>query len=279
MRKDEKTSGSATVVMFAGVAFGVLTAFVQPVLAAPGSRYTACAACAPQELAWAEGEFDQVHLVAAPPGTRNQHPQVVQTEMLTRTLAALRAGNGTAPVLDPDAAASLAQGLAKALAKAGPQQDAIFMVTSKTGGGVLGPRLGNSGRAFVDAEGLNLIFGEAQVEFIGRYRATRMERPFDFGNRERPSKVTIAGDNATSRRSDWVVIPLAAAANASAGTPRLTAPVAPAAAPTAVPVQARDEQYYLAQEARLKALKRLRDQNLIDEQEYQAKRGEILKVW
>lgn len=253
-----------------GSAFCMLTAFGQPAQAVPGSRYTACAVCAPQDLAWGEGEFDQVHLVAAPADARNQHPQTIAPELLARALAALRTGNGAVPLLDADAAASLAQGLSKALAKAGPQQDMVFMVTSRPGGGVLGTRLGNSGRAFVDANGLNLIVAEAHVEFVGRYRATRMERPFDFGSRGTPSKVMLAADNASRRRSDWVVIPIGASAAAL--------PVVATEAARPAPVQ-RDEQYYLAQELRLKGLKRLREQNLIDEQEYQAKRSEILKAW
>lgn len=253
-----------------GSAFCILAALGQPAQAAPGSRYTACAACAPQDLAWGEGEFDQVHLVAAPADVRNQHPQTVASELLAKALAGLRIGNGTASLLDADAAVSLAQGLSKALSKAGPQQDVAFMVTSKPGGGVLGTRLGNSGRAFVDANGLNLIVAEAHVEFVGSYRATRMERPFEFGSRGNPSKVVLVADKASRRRSDWVVIPL----SASAAAP----PVVATEAVRPALVQ-RDEQYYLAQELRLKGLKRLREQNLIDEQEYQAKRSEILKAW
>ncbi|HJV80425.1 hypothetical protein [Noviherbaspirillum sp.] len=78
----------------------------------------------------------------------------------------------------------------------------------------------------------------------------------------------MAADHAVRRRKDWLIFPLAAAAAPESR--------APALAPQAVE---RGERYYLAQEARLKGLKRLREQNLIDEQEYQAKRSEILKAW
>lgn len=244
----------------------------QPVQAAPGTRYVACASCAPQDLAWGEGEFDQVHLVAAPGDARNLHPQAVSVEWLTKALAALRLGSGNTLLLDADSAATLAQGLSKALSKAGSQQDAAFMVTSKPGGGILGTRLGNSGRAFVDARGLNLIVAEAHVEFVGKYRATRMERPFDFGSRAKASQVSLAGDGVSRPRNDWVVISLTAPVGAVSAAP-VSMP-----APQASPVE-RNEQYYQAQEARLKALKRLREQDLIDEQEYQAKRSEILKAW
>lgn len=255
----------------AGMAIVLCALLAGNIHAAPGTRYTACASCAPQDLAWGEGEFDQVHLVAASGDVRNLHPQVVSTEMLGRALAGLRVANG-APLFDPDAAATLATGLGKALAKAGPQQDAAFLVTTKPGGGVLGTRLGNSGRAFIDSRGLNLIVAEAHVEFVGKYRATRMERPFDFGSRAKASPVTLAVDSPGRQRNDWVVIPLNGSVTAERGVP------APVPASLAVPAE-RNEQYYQAQETRLKALKRLREQDLIDEKEYQAKRSEILKAW
>lgn len=265
MRKRQKSA----LAILAGSLCAALAAVAVPAGAAPGSRYTACANCSPRDLAWGEGEFDQVHLVASQAGARNLHPANVPVEVLARGLAGLR--NGNARLFDDDAAATLAQGLSKALAKAGPQQDALFMVTSKINGGVLGTRLGNSGRAFVDGEGLNLIVGEAHVEFVGSYRATRMERPFEFGSRDKASKVVLSSDNARNRRHDWLIVPLQVSSQQPA-RPAIQepAPVAPAQ---------RDEQYYMAQEMRLKSLKRLRDQNLIDEQEYQAKRSEILKAW
>ena len=117
-----------------------------------------------------------------------------------------------------------------------------------------------------------------------------MERPFDFGSRSTASKEVLTAGGLQKPRPDWVVIPLSASAPAlvapaqqgiSAGMP-VAVPVAgsmaaPAAAPAAPAV--RDEHYYAAQEQRLKSLKRLREQDLISEQEYQQKRGEILKSW
>ncbi len=268
MKKSIQQESCTRAKVIAGAALCLLFVAGQPVQAAPGSRYTACASCSPKDLVWGEGEFDQVLLVTAPGDARNRHPQALPVDWLSQAVAGLRLGNDTVPLLDENAAASLAQGLSKALAKADPRQDAVFLMTSKPGGGLLGTRLGNSGRAFVDEHGLNLIFGEAHVEFVGRYRATRMERPFDFGIRDKASTVTLAADHAVRRRKDWLIFPLAAAAAPESR--------APALAPQAVE---RDERYYLAQEARLKGLKRLREQNLIDEQEYQAKRSEILKAW
>ncbi len=53
-------------------------------------------------------------------------------------------------------------------------------------------------------------------------------------------------------------------------------PVAPAAAPPAAPAVPRGAAFYEEQEQRLRTLKRLRDNGLISEDEYQAKRREIL---
>lgn len=271
MKKAIREASIATLRAVVGATVCTLL-LAQPAAAAPGTRYAACPGCAPKDLAWGEGEFDQVHLVAAPADARNLHPRELSVEWLAKALAGLRLANGNQQLFDADAAVRLAQGLAKALSKAGPQQDAGFLVTSRPGGGVLATRLGNSGRAFVDARGLNLIVAEAQVEFVGKYRATRMERPFDFGSRAKASSVSLVTDKLVKERHDWVVIPLSASVAEERGM-SAPAPLQPAA-----PVE-RNEQYYQAQEARLKALKRLREQDLIDEKEYQEKRREILKAW
>jgi hypothetical protein len=62
----------------------------------------------------------------------------------------------------------------------------------------------------------------------------------------------------------------------AAAAPAPSAPPTPAAAP-AVP-RTRDAAFLAEQEERLKTLKRLRDQNLITEEEYQQKRREILQL-
>jgi hypothetical protein len=73
--------------------------------------------------------------------------------------------------------------------------------------------------------------------------------------------------------------PPAAATTANPAAPPATPFVAPApavpAAPAAAPV-AHDKAWYDQAETRLEALKRLRDRNLITEDEYQKKRREIL---
>lgn len=245
--------------------------------ATEGSSYEACPSCVPRDLAWNDGEFDQIYLSTGS-APANQQPHVLAVDIVSRALSLLKVEGKSAPVavFDDDSARNLARGLAAALAKAGPQQDALFFVVSKGSSGLFGTKLGTSGRAFVDQQGLNIVFGEARVDFIGRYRATRLPRAFGFGSRTAASPVRLAADGMRHVRSDWVVVPLAA----SAAPAVLMAPAQPVqmiAAPAAPVVQ--DDKYYAAQEERLKSLKRLRAQDLISEQEYQAKRADILKAW
>lgn len=246
----------------------LLASAFQP--AAHASTYVACPSCSFQSLAWSEGEFEQVHLVANGGVGGNVHPQALPVDGLSKALITLRTKSGgvAKPLLTQEGAASLARGLAAALSKATPQQDLLFMVTTaESGSGLFVNRLGNSGRAFMDKNGLNILLAEAHVDFVSAYRGTKKARAFDFGTRGSASGATLEGAGMANPRGDWVVLPIAAM--------RAQAPAAAAAALPAV----RDEQYYAAQESRLKALKRLRDQNLITEEEYQGKRNEIMKDW
>ncbi|MEB0137194.1 hypothetical protein QN362_17820 [Actimicrobium sp. CCC2.4] len=245
--------------------------------AVEGSSYEACPSCVPGDLAWNDGEFDQIYLSTGN-APANLQPHVLAVDSVSRALALLKVEGKNKPVavFGDDSARNLARGLAAALAKAGPQQDVLFFIVSSGNSGLFGSKLGNSGRAFIDQHGLNIIFGEARVDFIGRYRATRMRRAFDFGSRTAASPVRLAADGMHHVRSDWVVVPLMTPVQT--GTPAvLMAPALPVQMMAAPVVQ--DDKYYAAQEERLKSLKRLRAQDLITEQEYQAKRADILKAW
>lgn len=268
------------------------------------SRYEACPRCEPKNLVWSAGQFDQVYL--APGASRNAHPRSLNAEPLARLLNRItQSVNGKSlPVLGEDAANELARGLVAAIGKADAQQDVLFFMSSRGNSGMFANRVGHSGTAFVDEQGLNLIFGEANVDFFTAWKASHIARPFDFGSRARASKVLLAGEGMAHPRADWVVIPLGTPAAVAPPPPPLTvggpATVqavgditnyqsvgnAPAAAPARMaapaqnPVSAggeRGEAFFQAQEARLKGLKRLREQGLLSEDEYQAKRKEILK--
>jgi hypothetical protein len=100
----------------------------------------------------------------------------------------------------------------------------------------------------------------------------------------------VQSAGATNARPDWLAIPLQGAAPASAAAApavpaALAAPAAPAAIAPAVaapaPPPARkalDAAAVEDIERRLEVLKRLRDKGLINEDEYQQKRKEILQL-
>jgi hypothetical protein len=178
------------------------------------ANYPACAkqTCPPRSLAWSTGQYSQIYLVNEPLTVPNFHPQNLSVERLTKALAVLRERSQGQPrkIFDKAASADFANGLAVAVAKAGPQQDLLFMIASDVDTGAwFDRRFGQSGRAFLDARGLNLIFGEVEVDFIPSYEATRNVHTFDFGSRSKASGVVLGDDNLNHPRQDWVVIPLA----------------------------------------------------------------------
>lgn len=262
-------------------------------------RYDACPRCDPKNLMWSAGQYDQVYLWAG--ASRNAHPRNLNVDPLALLLNKISAKSGgkTLPIFGESAAQELARGLVVAIARAEPRHDLRFFITSRANGGIFANRLAHSGTAFLDERGLNLIFGEVNAEFFQTWKGTRQAREFDFGTRTAASKVVLMADGLTQPRGDWVIIPLGAPA-AAAPPPQTVlgpattqgvgdatvyqsvgnvapAPVAPApVAAVAAPAKG-SEQFFQVQEARLKAIKRLREQNLISEEEYQAKRREILK--
>lgn len=270
------------------------------------SRYEACPRCEPKNLVWSAGQYDQVYLVPGPGG--NSSPRQLNAEPLARLLGKLTVGSGNKArsLLGEDASAELARGLVAAMARAEPQHDVVFFITSRGNSGIFANRVGHSGTAFLNEQGLNLIFGEANVDFFSAWKASRITRPFEFGGRASASKVSLTGDGMAHPRPDWVVIPLGAPPVAApppqtVGGPATTqgvgdnttyqsvgqgspvavpvAPVAPVSSqPPAAPAPAKGtDAFYQAQEVRLKNLKRLREQGLLTEEEYQGKRKEILK--
>ena len=93
--------------------------------------------------------------------------------------------------------------------------------------------------------------------------------------------VALSSTQGQAVRPDWLVFPL------QASVPAVTVPAGAGAAPAAaatlptpasvVPAR-RDDRFYEEQEQRLRGLQRLRDQNLITEEEFQRKRREILQL-
>ncbi|MEW9899840.1 SHOCT domain-containing protein [Chitinivorax sp. PXF-14] len=236
-----------------------------------------------------DSEFDYVKLVPAD-GSGNQQPATVDVETVRATLklVELQDGKHRYPLFTDEERATLGDAFSRGFARAGASQDMVFLSSDRHGAiGLLAPKLGTSGRVFIRDGMLNLIVGDAHVEYQSQYRMTKFMYPFQLGERGRASKVQLKlaagaeGAGAHLLRGDWVALPLTAAvpapaarpAPAPAPVPSATAPAAPAAAPMAMPMM-RDGR---SVEERLRTLQGLRDKGLVSDDEYRQKRIDILK--
>lgn len=233
-----------------------------------GVLVPAVAADAPRRL-WQIGEFSQVQRVPREAGSEpNQHPRVLPPEQLRPLLASLRVviKGKSQPLFVPDEIGDLIEPLSQALAAAEPGDDLLLVSTTRRGDNLLAPATGLTARLFVQSEQLHVIVHDARLDFMGAWIGARIQPKFVYGTRSRASDVALQSATGQARRSDWLALPLAAAA------------VAPSAAPTAPAAPARDNGFYQEQEQRLRGLKRLLEQGLISEAEYQQKRREILQT-
>lgn len=251
----------------------------------------------PDQTQWRLANFTWLKLVPAEAGApANAHPATLSDEALVALLGPVQAQveGRSIPLFAKDELKGLARPLREALALAKPGDDLILLSTFKRGGGFMEMPVGLTARFFMADGALNLIVQDARLSFMDRYSADRTLPTFTYGSRAAASGAVLEAPGATRRRADWLSFPVVAAPTpAPAPAPAIPAPVAapaptpaPAAkAPAPVPAApatkaapaARDEAFYEAQAQRLRALKKLRDENLISEAEYQAKREAILK--
>jgi hypothetical protein len=250
---------------------------------------------------WKLGEFSAVRLQAREAGApANQHPAVLNPERLRVELAALelapRSGDKV-PLFSADEIGTLVPALVRAFAAAAPADDVLLLSTARREGGYLSIPMSLAARLFMQDGALQLIVSEARSDLYGSYRASRIVPAVDFGSRARDAATNLRSVSANARRANWLALPVlgvAAASTAAPPAPAATAAtpataaavVAPAAvAPAAVakpaeaaaPARTRDAAFFAEQEQRLRSLKRLREQDLISEDEYQQKRREIVQ--
>ncbi len=243
----------------------------------------------PGRTQWKLANFTWVNRIPAEAGAAaNGHPAQVSQAVLQKALATVVAqvDGADTPLFEPKEAAALAKALEEAFAAARPSEDLVLLSTQRRGGHFMDPALAVTARLFVKAGALNLIVHDARLDFMDRYSADRTLPTFAYGSRTAGTAVSLKAEGATNLRSDWLALPLAPAAPpatalapAPASAPVLApgaAAPAPAAAPPAAPKPS--QEFYDLQYQRLKALKRLRDENLISEAEYQEKREAILKT-
>lgn len=249
-------------------------------------------AAEPGRTQWKLSNFTWVKRVPSEPGApANEHPAKLSETALLGALGAVQfqAEGADAPLFTPEELGPLAKALHEAFANAQPSEDLILLSTQRRGGHFMDPALSVTARLFVRGGALNLMVHDARLDFMDRYSADRTLPTFVYGSRKAPASVSLQAEGATRLRPDWLALPLSGAAarpaavSASAPAAALPASVsapAPVPAPSASPAggHPRDEAFYEAQSLRLKALKRMRDENLISEAEYQEKRQEILKT-
>lgn len=217
----------------------------------------------------------------------NDHPVVIPRAELRAALAQLdvrrtAAGANVASdaVFSAQELDTLSGPLAEGLARASRTQDVLFAITGMHPSTFGLARQVTTGRVFFQGGELNIIFGELH----GHYDpdADRRLDPLPTGSRTAARSADIALDPgpgqtlttvAGAMRPDWIRFPIAKAtaqdapavappaAEPSPATPA-AAPAAPASAPTV--------------EQRLRELRRLRDEGLIDQRLYQEKARQIL---
>ena len=264
---------------------------------------------------WRLHEFTAVAIQPRETGSSpNQHPVSLQPEALRQQLAAVTTTvNGAQqPLFATDELNELVGPLTQALANAGPNEDVVLVSSSRREGGILAAPTAVTARLFVQGGALQFVVHDARFEFYDTYRGTHVEPTFTYGSRTaggKPGNAALKSASAASTRADWLAIPLAmptaaAAVPAAPGgaapaavapaVPVVTAPAAAAAgtaapaavlpapmpAPAAAPAPRKPMDAAGAEdiERRLETLKRLRDRNLITEEEYQQKRKEILQL-
>jgi hypothetical protein len=233
----------------------------------------------PGRTQWKLSSFTWVKIDPAEPGApANAHPAILTETALAAALLPVQASveGRDFPLFAKDELAGLTKALVEALSLARPGNDLILLSTHRRGGGFMDQPQGLTARLFVREGALNLIVHDARLDFMDRYLAENTLPTFVYGSRTVPSGAKLRAAGATQLRSDWLVLPLLSApavASAPKAAPAPTAPAVPEA-----PAKPRDAAFFEAQAERLKALKHLREQDLLGEAEYQKMREAILST-
>jgi hypothetical protein len=242
----------------------------------------------PKQGMWDLGTYSWVKRVPKEKGAAdNAHPATLTPESLRSLLGSLTfpGEDGPEALFEDGELKGVVKALSEALSVAEPGEDVILLSSSRRGHGFLSPQLGLTARLFVQEGKLHLLVHDARLDFMPQARALGSRPAFTYGARAKAGAVKLTASQGTLLRPDWVAFPLpvtapvapAAPAPAMAPTAAPTPAPAVAPAPAPTPAPAKSEAWYREREEKLRSLKRLRDENLISEAEYQQKRAEILK--
>lgn len=235
------------------------------------------------------GPVAYVRIEAREPGSEaNAFPYRIDPATLRAVLIAVQlpsAKERDQQLFNNDELDEIIPPLARALAKATPDQDVCFAVSGKHGSyAQLTGRSVTTARLFTKDGRLQVVFGLVRHDFDAELRGSGTLIAFEPGHRAGPIKfepaVAINPALGASRRGDWLdLVPasaLAQALPAPAAVPAAgAAVVAPQAAPAPAAPAAPAASYPVVSE-RLRTLQKLRDDGLISPQEYEAKRRAIL---
>ena len=234
---------------------------------------------------WDLARFTWVKRAPAERGAApNTHPVQLNTEALQALLSTVRAKveGKEVRLFGAEELKLIAKPLSEALALAQPGEDILLLSTGKHDGGFMAPAEAVTARLFVTGGALNFIVHDTRLEFMARFVLDSTPPTFDYGSRKVPAPEQLQAPQATRLRPDWLAFPLTQIAAPVATAVPLPAPLlapGPAAAPAPAPAAtSAEDAAYEAKAQRLRTLKRLRDENLLSEAEYQAKREAILKA-
>ena len=249
---------------------------------------TAVGAAGADRTQWNLSSFSWVKRVPAEPGAPvNAQPVSVTAEALQSALASVQVKDEgkIIPLFGKDELKDLSTALSEALALAQPGEDLILLSTSRHSGGFMAGLLERAtaltARLFVRDGALNLIVHDARLDFMDRYLVDSLQPAFVYGSRKPASAALLQAPRAANLRGDWLALSLAATPVPAPAPVAVAAPVlapAPAVPPKPAPEPAQDAAFREAQIQRLRTLKRLREENLLSEAEYQERREAILKT-
>jgi len=246
------------------------------------------------QRSWKLAQFSWVKLAEdkESAAAHNLHPVNLDAAALKTQLGAIQVStrHGIEPLFDGEELTELAPVLVRALSLARPTDDVLLLSNARRGGRMAAPT-GVTARLFATSEGLNVLVNDTRFSFMADYINTRVEPSFTYGSRAKAGAAVLRGDGLVSKRADWIVVPmpgLAVAAAVAGGVMQLPAraagpatsvvtPAVPAAVAPATPAPGSAAAIGDEVEQRLITLKRLRDKNLISEEEYQQKRREVLQ--
>jgi hypothetical protein len=216
---------------------------------------------------WSVGSFTWVKRVPAEAGAApNAHPAPLSEEAIQALLVNVRTTvqGKSITLFARDELRDLLPALSEALALARPGEDLLLVSSSRRGRIERAEAL--TARLFVREGALNLIVHDVRLSFMDQWLEMAVQPNFVYGSRTNASSAELSAPLGTRPRPDWLVLPLV----------QTTIPAAAPATPQA-PSPA-EEASYEAKAQRLRTLKRLREENLISETEYQARREAILKA-